>query len=59
MLRRKFTHATINADELDKPEFIGILLVILISYPISGIHPKSFRTFKAILRKSFSPESYS
>jgi mevalonate kinase len=56
---RKFTHATINADELDKPEFIGILLVILISYPMSGLQSKSFRTFKAILKKSFSSESYS
>ena len=29
--KRKFTHATINADELDRPEFIGISLFISMS----------------------------
>ena len=47
---KKFIHAIVKADELDKPAFIGMSPEMEILYPEFGIHPCLLSTFSAITK---------
>jgi hypothetical protein len=47
---KKLIQTIVKADELDKPELIGILLLINILYPFVGITFLLYNTFKAAFK---------